>query len=321
MPRFDRARRAALVQDLLRHVLGRPSDLLPFEAVREGLKLRHVVDRGISEVPLDQIVGTFGRAREFNRAFLPRDRALRQRWEDVRALATGPVGFPPVELFQVGEAYFVVDGHHRVSVARALGAPAIEAWVREYLSPLPLTADATIEEVLLQEGLAGFLDSTGLGGEDAESFRVTIADGYQRLLDHISVHRYYLGVERGAPVPWPEAVASWHERVFEPMVASIRTSGALARFPGRSEADLYLFVMDHVHHLRERYGGATPPTAVAVAAFSARGAPAVRLPAQAAATPPALAAARPAAPAPAAQPRAPRRSRPPPRPPDGGGAQ
>ncbi|MCZ7652757.1 MAG: transcriptional regulator [Thermoanaerobaculia bacterium] len=271
MSRFDRARRAALVQDLLRHALGRPSDLLPFEVVRDGLKLRHLVDRGLVEVPLDRIVGSIGRAREFNRAFLPRDPALRDRWEEVRQLATGPAGFPPVELYRVGEAYFVADGHHRVSVARALGAPAIEAWVREYLTALPLSPETTVEEILLQEGLADFLDSTGLAGEGPELFRVTVADGYQRLLDHVTVHRHFLGIERGAAVPWPEAVASWLEGVFRPMIEAIRRSRVLARFPGRTEADLYLFVMDHVHHLRERYGGAPPSSTAAVADFEAGG--------------------------------------------------
>jgi hypothetical protein len=265
--RFDTARLSAFMQDLLAHVTGRPADLLPFEAVREGLQLRHMVDRGIEEVPLELIVGTLGREREFNRAFLPRDDALRDRWEDVQGLAEGPRGFAPVELYKVGDAYFVVDGHHRVSVAKALGTPSIEARVEEFLSPLPLAPGETLEEVLLKRSLAEFLEVTGLNPADPSEFVVTVPNDYERLLEHISVHRYYRGIELGREVSWPEAVSSWRDTVFEPMVSTIRSSGVLEEFPGHTEADLYLFTMDHLHNLRERYAGKRVPPALAVRHF------------------------------------------------------
>ncbi len=253
MQLFDSARRAAFVADLLRPLRGRPADLLPFEAVREQLRLRSLVDRGVSEVPLDRIVGSLGRERDFNRAFLPRTEASRERWEGVRRAAEASRGFPPVELYKVGDAYFVVDGHHRVSVERALGAPSIEAHVQEFLTPVVVDADTALEDLLLRRGLDEFLEATGLVQETPDDFRVTEPDGYQRLLDHIGTHRWYLGLEREQPVPWADAVASWRRSVYEPMVATIRASGVLADFPGRSEADLYLFAMDHLHYLREQY--------------------------------------------------------------------
>lgn len=95
----------------------------------------------------------------------------------------------------MGDAYFVIDGHHRVSVARALGAPTIEAHVREFLSDVPILPEDSIEELVLRRGRADFLEATGIeGGPD--DFRVTEPDGYERLLDHISKHRYYLGLDQ-----------------------------------------------------------------------------------------------------------------------------
>jgi hypothetical protein len=255
---FDSARRTALMQDLLSHLLKKPADLLPFDAVRERLGLKHVIDRGVQEVPLDRIVGTVEREREFNRAFLPRDEKLRQRWEDLEELAEGTRGFPPVELYRVGEVDFVVDGHHRVSVARAKGLPTIEARVKEFPTGVPLSPEASIQDLLLQEGLAGFLAATGLVPSKPNEFRVTEPNGYERLLDHISVHRYYRGIELGRLVPWEEAVASWYETVYKPMIDTIRKSRILEEFPGRTETDLYLFTMDHLHHLRQRYGPRFP---------------------------------------------------------------
>ena len=264
MALFDAARRAAFMSDLLRLLFRKPVDLLPFEEVREKLRLKHVVDRGIREVPVAKIVGTLGREREFNRVFLPRDESLRERWMGVEELAEGPVGFPSVELYQVGEAYFVVDGHHRVSVARQLEHATIEARVKEFLTPVPLRADDSIEDVVLRSGLADFLEATGLVPEEPGEFETTAANGYERLLEHLSVHRWYKGVEWSRPVPWEEAVASWRDTVYRPMIRHIRESGILGDFPGFTATDLYLFTMSHLHVLRQQYGASvvTPEKAV-----------------------------------------------------------
>ncbi|HEX6899283.1 MAG TPA: transcriptional regulator [Thermoanaerobaculia bacterium] len=266
---FEAARRAALMTDLLAVLAGRPTDLLPFETVRRELGLRHLVDRGIQQVPLDRIVGTLGRPGEFNRAFLPRDEALRDRWDRLLHLAEGPLGFPPIELYQVDQAYFVVDGHHRVSVARSLGAPTIEAHVTEFLTPVPLEPGVSLEDVLLHSGQAAFLEATGLTAEAPDDYRVTVPDGYERLIEHIRGHGYYRGIEEGRDVPWHEEVTSWRDRVYRPMIGIIRASGILEEFPGRTETDLYLFVMDHLHNLRQRYHNPAMPPEAAIEDFEA----------------------------------------------------
>lgn len=261
MSEFDEARRRALISDLLRLLRGLPRDLLRFDQVREKLRLRSVAERGIQEVPLGRIIGSLGREREFNRVFLPREEALRNRWEEVHDMAQGPEGFQSVELYQVGDAYFVIDGHHRVSVARALGAPTIEAHVREFLSDVPIQPEDSIEELVLRRGRADFLEATGIeSGPD--DFRVTEPDGYERLLDHISKHRYYLGLNEKRDIGWQDAVLSWRTHVYNPMIDIIRRSGVLEQFAGRTETDLYLFAMDHLHYLREQYGDAPAGDAV-----------------------------------------------------------
>lgn len=267
MSRFDAARRAALAHDVLAALTGRPADLLPFEAVKERLHLRRIVDRGIEEVPLDRIRGSVGRDREFNRAFYPREEMLRERWDDVRGLAEGTAGFPPVELYRVGDVDFVVDGHHRVSVARSLGAESIEARVREFVSPVPLPADASLEDVLSREGLVDFLEATGLAAEEPDAYRVTEPGGYDKLLDHVAVHRFYLGLSWRRPFSWDESVASWRDLVYRPMVEAIRRSGLLDELPARTETDAYLFVMDHLHNLRKRWGTRATRPSRAVAHF------------------------------------------------------
>jgi hypothetical protein len=172
-----------------------------------------------------------------------------------------------VELYQVDQAFFVVDGHHRVSVARALGAPAIEAHVSEFLTPVPLASGASLEDVLLRRGLADFLEAAGLTPETPDEYRVTVAGGYPRLLEHIRVHGYFRGIETGRDIPWHEEVASWRDTVYRPMLETIRRSGVLEDFPGRTETDLYLFIMDHLHRLRQQYGDPQLPPETALEAF------------------------------------------------------
>ena len=260
---FDAARLGAVMSDLLALVRQRPRDLLPFEEVRDRLKLRRVVDRGTRDVPLGKIVGTFGRRGEFNRAFLPRSEALRERWEDVRDLAEGASGFPVVELYLVGDAYFAVDGHHRISVARSLGAPAIEAHVLEFLTPVPLGPGDSLEDVLQKEGLADFLETTGLVPASPDEFRVTHPGDYAEILEHVAVRRYFMGLELSRDVSWEEAVRSWYETLYRPMTGTIRASGVMEDFPRRTEADLYLFTARHLHELRMRFGdGVAPERAV-----------------------------------------------------------
>jgi hypothetical protein len=260
---FEEARRSALMQDLIRLVTGRPADLLPFEAVRGRLNLTNFVDRGVQEVPLDRIIGSVGREADFNRAFLPRTEAVRERWKRVRALAEGPVGYPPVELYKVSDVYFVVDGHHRISVARSFGSPSIEAWVKEYLTRVSLASDESVEDILLKGELADFLEATGLVAAEANDYRLSDPGGYERLLDHIEVHRYYKNVEQQRELSPREAVASWRDTVYGPMIEVIRNSGILEEIPGSTETDLYLYVMDHLHYLRQRYAPATEADAVA----------------------------------------------------------
>lgn len=253
MSRFDAARRAALINDLLAVLTNKPSNLLPFDDVRERLRLRNLIDRGIQEVSVDKIVGTIGRERDFNRAFLPREESLRSRWIGVENLAEGPAGFPSVELYRVGDAYFVVDGHHRISVMRALGTPTIEANVKEFLTNVAVDPGDSIESMVIKGNLAAFLDATGLGEAGGGEFSLTDPNGYERLLEHINGHMYFRGIEENRQVPWREAVQSWLMNVYRPMVTTIRRSGILDEFPGSTEGDVYLYIMDHLHHLRQQY--------------------------------------------------------------------
>lgn len=117
-------------------LLGRPSHLLSFEALRHQLLYTHPRDQGIQQIQIENIVGSVGRSGDFDHHFRPLKNSLKHRWIQLYNLRE-TVGWPPIEVYQVGDAYYLYDGHHRVSVARAAGATTIEAQVYEYPVPKP----------------------------------------------------------------------------------------------------------------------------------------------------------------------------------------
>jgi len=251
---FDSARRKAFIQKILALITHQSLDLLPFEQVREQLYLRDSRYRGLQEVPLVQIVGSVGRYQDFTRTFLPRTDGLRERWAAVKdRMQEG--GLPPVELHKVGDAYFVRDGNHRVSIARAQGALDIEAFVWEYPSLVPLSPDDDLDDLLIKRGYVAFLKETGLNKlRPDQHIELTAPGRYRDLLEHIAIHRYYLGQKLEREIAAEEAVSSWYDNVYQPIIRAIHKQGILQRFPGRTEADLYIWISRWQYELSEQYG-------------------------------------------------------------------
>lgn len=253
---FSHARRRVFFQRVLSFFTGsHPEDLLSFEQVRGKLKIRGQHYVGIQTIPMNKIAGSVGRYHEFNRAFLPTQEHIRERWKRVYEVAHSPEGFPPIDVYQIGDVYFVRDGHHRVSVLKELGATSVEATVIELGTSVPLSADVDEEGLDLKEEYAIFLEETGLGMlRPDQRIEFTLPGQYQKLYEHIAVHRHFLGLREQREIPYAEAVTRWFDEVYRPMVGAIREEGVLEDFPGRTEADLYLWTIEHRHYLGERYG-------------------------------------------------------------------
>lgn len=252
---FRTARRRAGVEEILARLRGTSVDLLSFEEVNEKLGGVGRRWRGVQEIPLDSIVGSVGRYSEFTRSFLPRSDSDEQRWAGVRVGVEGLAGLPPIDVYQLGDVYFVQDGHHRVSVARQLGATHIQANVTEVPVKVPLTAEDTPDEVITKAEYAEFLQHTKLDQVRPEAdILITCGECAPRLEEHIHVHRYFMGQEQQREIPMEEAAAHWYDHVYLPIAQGIRERGILEEFPGRTEADLYLWVLDHRDMLRDRMG-------------------------------------------------------------------
>lgn len=251
---FERAYRRGFWRKLSSWLTGQPNDLLPFDAVREHIPIQGQRFIGLHQVPLEQIVGSLGRYRDFDRAFLPRQARTRGRWVSIDSAQYDAVILPPVDLYKIGEIYFVRDGNHRVSVARERGQEFIDANVVEIDVPIHLTADTQLDDLALKAEHLRFLEQTRLDEiRPLADIQLTLAGEYERLLEHISVHRWYLGEGRGSEVPYAEAVASWYDNVYSPMVALIDENQLQDDFPDRTQADLYLWIIEYEWFLREAF--------------------------------------------------------------------
>jgi hypothetical protein len=252
---FDSARQRAFLKRVRALLFGHPDKLrlLSFDEVKRTVGCSAEAYIGQRTVPVSAIIGSVGRYQDFDREFLPVRRSSRQRWQNIDKAYYENVSLPAVQLYKVGDVYFVKDGNHRVSVAREHGVAFIDAEVIECQSKVAVTADLRAEDLETMGEYAAFLKWSELDRlRPDQSIHFTVPGGYQQLREHISVHLYFLGLERKAPVSTVEAVASWYDHVYMPVIHLIREDHVLDKFPGRTEADLYLWIMDHLYFLRER---------------------------------------------------------------------
>ncbi|MFQ5407584.1 MAG: universal stress protein [Anaerolineales bacterium] len=269
---FRRARREAALQELLARLTGRTVDLLSFEEVRAMLRARTTGRRELREVPLDAIVGSVGRHSDFTRSFLPLRDSDRDRWAGVKAAVASLEGLPPIEVYQLGNAYFVLDGNHRVSVARTLGARHIEAYVTTVHARVELDPTTTPDKLICQAQYAEFLETTGLDRlRPGADLTTSIPGQYRTLREHIDVHRYFMGLDEQRDVTYEEAVAHWYDTVYLTVINVLHESGALWEFPTHTETDLYLLLAEHRARLEERLGWTVSTESVAADLGSNRG--------------------------------------------------
>lgn len=256
---FNRARSLEKLFAMLSLLKPEKRELLSFYQVKSLLRPKRENYLGMRVVALNQIAGSEGRYRDFNKAFLPRKEHLRHRWESIDKAHLTDVTLPPIKLYKIGEAYFVRDGNHRVSVARTQGVEAIDAEVVELDSAIEVQADWSqeqLKEALIQYERSLFLRQTGLSQviEDAGEITFTAPGRYDEMLQHILGHKYYINQGVRDEITLEQAALSWYNNLFKPALTIIEEEKLQIRFPGRTLADLYVWTIKHWDLLKKRYG-------------------------------------------------------------------
>jgi hypothetical protein len=241
---YERARRKAFLHDVVGFFKREPNVLLSYADVRDRVTMEGESYRGMQEVPVDKIVGSVDRFRDFDRRFLPKRKNTANRWKSIDRAYHQDVVLPPIQLYKVGDIYFVKDGNHRVSVAREHGVAFIDAEVIEGHIRIPIDSSMSPRRLLHQVEYAEFLRKTNLDRTRPQhDIRPTALGRYDEIVTHIEGRRHRLSEQRGEPVSMSDAAADWYDNVYLPIALAVREQRLLREFPDRSEADVYLWVM------------------------------------------------------------------------------
>ncbi len=253
---FQSARSRAFWKEMIGLLRGKPAELLSFEDIKTRLRLREESYKGLQDVPLERIVGSVGRYRDFTGEFLPKNSKMQERWSRVYAQANALEGMPPIELYKVDDVYFVRDGNHRVSVARQMGQKTIQAHVTELPTSADLEPGMSAEELDAAAAYAQFMQTTRLAQTRPhhQSIKLSEPQRYVDLLGHIYMHQRALELEDHCECTLAEAAADWYDKVYRPAVTLIRKYNVLDHFPKRTEGDMYLWLIDHLSEVKAELG-------------------------------------------------------------------
>lgn len=216
------------------------AETLSFDEVVDALGRRGERSLGVQVIPLDQIVGSVDKVRDFDRRFRPTSDRSRQRWERLAEKSRLGEYLPPIDVYKLGNLYFVRDGHHRVSVARAQGADQMEAHVTE------------IDTVISTDGIGGrrdldgknwglrFLKRVPLTGERRAEINCTDPSDYHVLAEMVEAWACRLMHEEAAYFDKPTMAVRWFDEEYTPVLEMIEEAGVRGR--DETGADAYIRV-------------------------------------------------------------------------------
>jgi hypothetical protein len=223
-----------------------PSDvnvILPFDEVVAALGRRGERRLGPQTIPLDSIVGSVDRPREFDRRFLPTSSRVRQRWERIAAAQRRGEAMPPIDVYRIGNLHFVKDGHHRVSVARALGYEDINAYVTEILTEVGADEKMRLRDLPLKSHERLFRERVPLPEEARKQVQLSDEWRYAALAEAVEAWGFRVMQDRGELMSRAEVAEAWYRDEYEPVVRLLRDAGLTGR---GTETEAYM----RVAHLR-----------------------------------------------------------------------
>ena len=246
---FSRARRRAVLARIGARLRGQPSDvglILPFEEVVDALGRVSERSLGLQSIQLDSIVGTVGRARDFDRSFRPTSNRTRPRWERIANAQRRGQDMPPISVYRVGDMHFVRDGHHRVSVARAQSRDTIDAYVTEVRTRIGADQAIRVADLPLKDHLRMFLERVPLSDEELDEVRLTDPWSYAGLAEAIEAWGFRLSQNSGEFLSRQDVARLWLEEEFRPVAKLLRETDLIG---SGTPADAYMRVADDRYRL------------------------------------------------------------------------
>lgn len=241
---FSRARRARVLAEVGRRLRFEPDDvayILPFEEVVEALGRVSEEDLGFQTVPLDSIVGSVDRTRDFDRDFRPTTPRVRGRWQRIAEAQRRGESLPPISLYRIGDLHFVRDGHHRVSVARSLGRTEIDAYVTEVHTRMVAGRDVRVADLPLKSHERLFFDRVPLDAERRKRIGLSDPWDYGVLAEGVEAWGFRAMQERHTYLDRAAVAQLWFDEEYVHVVDMLTAAGFRER--GETEADAYMRIV------------------------------------------------------------------------------
>jgi hypothetical protein len=241
---FGRSRRRHALAQLAARLRREPDDvnvILPFDEVVAALGRRGERDLGLLTVAVDSIVGSVDRGRDFDRSFRPTSPRVRKRWERIATALRRGEPMPPIDVYRVGELHFVRDGHHRVSVAHALGLPTIEAYVTEILTEVGATHGIRPSDLPVKTHERLFFERVPLPAELRPRIRPSSSWAYARLAEGVEAWGFRAMQATGEYMTRAEVAEAWFHQEYEPVVRMLAEANLIS--PDTNETDAYMAIV------------------------------------------------------------------------------
>lgn len=255
---FAKARNKALFNELQHFLNPEETQLLSLEDVKKMLKPTGEVYQGMRTVPVELIVGSEGRYHDFDNHFFPKNLHLKQRWENIDRAHLEDIILPPINLYELGGLYFVRDGNHRVSVAKSQGITDLDAEVISLQSEIKLKPGSTPKQMIrqvIQYEKRVFYGETNFGDITEDwNLDFTATGQYDVIFHHLLIHKYYINQNKTEEIPMTEAITSWYENVYLPVINVIKQQKILKKFEGRTPADMYVWLIKYWDELKQKFG-------------------------------------------------------------------
>ena len=255
---FYKARNKALFNEIQHFVNQEESHLLSFNDVKQMLKPQNEVYLGMQVVPINLIAGSEGRYYDFDNHFFPKNIHLKTRWERIDEAHLTDVILQPIKLYEIGGLYFVRDGNHRVSVARSKGVECIDAEVVSLKSEIKLKPGMTkakiLKEVINYEKRVFYMETAFGDVTDFWKLDFSTTGQYDVIYNHILTHKYFINQDKAEEISMPDAILSWYENVYSPVVAVIKKRRIMRKFRGRTTSDMYVWLIKYWDELKTKFG-------------------------------------------------------------------
>ena len=243
----------------MQHFLNpKETELLSFTDIKNWLKPKNEVYLGMQVVPVNLIAGSEGRYKDFDNHFFPRNMHLKNRWRRIDDAHLRDVILPPIQLYEIGGLYFVRDGNHRVSVARAQGVECIDAEVTSLQSEIKLHVGMTRRQIfkrVLNYEKRVFYAETAFGDiTDCWDLDFSAVGEYDVIYNHIQIHKYYINQDKTEEISMSEAILSWYNTVYLPVVNVLKKQHIMRKFRKRTISDMYVYLIKYWDELKHKFG-------------------------------------------------------------------